>query len=127
MSASVVAFKRALGWAASLLACPPSVHLSTELFLAPAAAAPRTNLRKFSLAPSYLAAGLLARRLWSDNPMPASLAPLRYPVWCTRLQGARIVRPVACSPQRSALTRLIRTVGAQDNLLLSRYDSRFPG
>src|SRR5262245_61586619 len=61
-----------------------AVHLSSGLFLAPAAAAPRTNLRKFSLAASYVAAGLLARRLWPDNPMPASLAPLRYPAWCTR-------------------------------------------
>src|SRR5215510_10373618 len=82
-----------------------AVHLCAGLFLAPAAAAPRTNLRRFSLAASYVAAALLPGRLWSDNPMPASLAPPRYPVWCTRLQGARIVRPVAYSPQRSALTR----------------------
>src|SRR5215510_643130 len=82
-----------------------AVHLSAGLFLAPAAAAPRTNLRKFSLAASYVAAGLLAGRPWSDNPMPASLVRPQYPVWCTRWQGARIVPLVACSPQRSALTR----------------------
>jgi hypothetical protein len=82
-----------------------AVHLRAGLFLAPAAAAPRTNLRRFSLAASAVVAGLLAGRPWSDNPMPASLAPLRYPAWRTRWLGGRIVRPVACSPQRSALTR----------------------
>src|SRR5262245_30730548 len=75
------------------------------LFRPQSSPGPRTNLRRLSLAASAVAAGLLAGRLWSDNPMPASLAPLRCPAWRTRWPGARIVRPVACSPQRSALTR----------------------